>query len=419
MGLVSRTTSLLICCIAMAACSSNPSSGPAPAPTPTFSPTGYRVLYNFHQTSGDGVAPYAALIDVSGELYGTTSIGGSGSACTSGCGTVFRTSTSGSERVLYDFGSYPKDGRYPYYSLSDVGSSLYGTTTAGGFGSFCALSSGCGTVFRLDASGQEHIIYSFDSHAHDGVTPASNLVSVNGTLYGTTSSGGSAKFCTLPSGCGTIYSIDSAGGERIAYEFGSYAGDGFTPSGDLIAVNGTIYGTAERGGTYKRGTIFTFVPKRHREDSPHSFSGTPDGQNPRAGLVFFQGSLYGTTPSGGANGDGTVYSFTTYGAENVLYSFGAAGDGKNPEAGLVAASNLLYGTTARGGSASYGTIFSVNTSGAEKVLYSFDGTHGSYPYGALLELNDSLFGTTAFGGAGTSCRNGALSGCGTIFEYIP
>jgi uncharacterized repeat protein (TIGR03803 family) len=96
----------------------------------------------------------------------------------------------------------------------------------------------------------------------------------------------------------------------------------------------------------------------------HSFGNGTDGSKPSAGLIDVQGTLYGTTRSGGGSpsctsGCGTVFSVTTGGTENVLHSFGDGTDGAQPFAGLVDVKGTLYGTTAQGGTYGYGTVFAL------------------------------------------------------------
>jgi uncharacterized repeat protein (TIGR03803 family) len=102
---------------------------------------GDKVLYDFKGGSADGEYPWAGLLAVNGEFYGTTQTGG-----TSGFGAVFRITRSGKERVLHSF-TGPPDGTGPYAGLIDVNGALYGTTLTGG-GSGCS-SAGCGTVFSV------------------------------------------------------------------------------------------------------------------------------------------------------------------------------------------------------------------------------------------------------------------------------
>jgi len=112
--------------------------------------------------------------------------------------------------------------------------------------------------------------------------------------------------------------------------------------------------------------------------SLYSFDGT-DGAFPLAGLVQgTNGELYGTANTGGANGDGTVFSLTpSSGAFSVLHSFDGT-DGESPSAGLVLGTNgIFYGTTYNGGAYGVGTVFSLTASGALTSLHSFDGPAGA------------------------------------------
>jgi uncharacterized repeat protein (TIGR03803 family) len=151
-----------------------------------------RVLHSFGNGT-DGQDPEAGLIDVKGTLYGTTRTGGA-YTCPyyGGCGTVFSITTSGTEKVLHNFGS-GTDGSGPAASLIDVNGTLYGTTHLGGAGSRCSL--GCGTVFSITTSGTEKVLHSFDGT--DGNGPEASLIDVKGTLYGTTENGGAQGWGTV------------------------------------------------------------------------------------------------------------------------------------------------------------------------------------------------------------------------------
>ena len=146
----------------------------------------------------------------------------------------------------------------------------------------------------------------------------------------------------------------------------------------------------------------------------YSFGGASgDGHYPDASLINVNGTLYGTTLGGGANGDGTVFAITTSGSETVLYSFkGGSGDGENPYASLINVDGKLYGTTTEGGANGGGTVFAISTSGTETVLHSFKGRQGGgdKPYASLIKVNRRLYGTTYAGGA---------NGCGIAFSLTP
>jgi uncharacterized repeat protein (TIGR03803 family) len=97
-----------------------------------------------------------------------------------------------------------------------------------------------------------------------------------------------------------------------------------------------------------------------------------------------------------------------------LFRFHPPKDGSHPEAGLLNVNGTLYGTTANGGLSKKGTVFSISTSGVEKALYRFrGGSDGANPWASLLDVNGTLYGTTDDGG-GAGCSTSG--GCGTVFS---
>jgi uncharacterized repeat protein (TIGR03803 family) len=158
-----------------------------------------RTLYNFDWSSG--AWPIAPLVDVNGTLYGTTFAGGAHGSGSHVTGTVFKVSKSRVETVLYSFKDSP-DGAGPSARVTYVNGSLYGTTEYGGSNSQACRE--CGTIFQLTASATESVLHRFKG-GQDGAAPLSSLINVKGTLYGTTTSGGSAA-CTS-GGCGTIFEV--------------------------------------------------------------------------------------------------------------------------------------------------------------------------------------------------------------------
>jgi uncharacterized repeat protein (TIGR03803 family) len=371
----------------------------------------YKLLYGFKGVR-NGRSPTASLVVVNGTLYGTTEFGGSGSCNYTfdpGCGTVFAVSPSGKEHVLYSFKG-GKDGQSPFGDLITVNGSLYGTTVYGGGSSTCYSSSGnfgCGTVFEVTTSGKERVLYRLPGYPHD-YEPYSGVTLVNGTLFGTTIYGGTSD-------AGTVYALHSTGKARIIHSFKG-GRDGALPFGTLTLVNGTLYGTTSQGGLTSScnnsgcGTVFA-VSASGKERVLHRFGVGADGSSPVAGLTDVDGTLYGTTAGGGASDEGTVFAITISGDESVLYSFTGAADGKNPDAGLTDVDGTLYGATHSGGANGDGTVFEITTSGAETTLHSFKGgLDGKGPDANLLLDNGVLYGTTSGGGT---------DGWGTIFRISP
>ncbi len=363
--------------------------------------SGYELLYSF-KGGTDGEYPRAGLVRIGSLLYGTTTGTGCGSNCAPGsAGTVYDMNTSGSENVIYSFKGAP-DAYNPTDALLDLNGTLYGTTQVGG-------TYGYGTVFAATTSGAEHVLYSFRGGS-DGWAPFASLIAVNGVLYGTTFNGGGSG-CKI--GCGTVFSVSTSGKEHVLYSFKGYPHDGAQPLGALVAVNGRLYGTTWSGGgsgsNVGYGTVFE-VSTSGRERLLHSFKGPPDGENPGGDLAAVNSTLYGTTANGGTSmacqtfGCGTVFDISSSGKEHVLYSFTGGRDGAQPNGGLLVVNHLFYGI-AEGGSkcapsGRCGIVFSVSKLGAERVLYRFKGyPDGAYPGWPLIAVKGTLYGTTTEGGA--------------------
>ncbi|MGB6521384.1 MAG: choice-of-anchor tandem repeat GloVer-containing protein [Candidatus Cybelea sp.] len=219
-----------------------------------ITPSGTETLLHSFGGKPDGAHPYAGLVNVNGTLYGTTTSGGANCGSTGGCGTVFTITTSGAETVLYSFKGGSADGRYPTQAdLLDVNGTLYGTTKRGG-------TNGRGTVFSLTTSGTETPLHSFGGSG-DGVFPYGGLLDVKGTLYGTTSNGGSGSCLRYGDvqGCGTVFKTTTSGNESVLHSFDGLR-EGRFPYAGLINVNGTLYGTTTAGGTKNAGTVFSLSP---------------------------------------------------------------------------------------------------------------------------------------------------------------
>lgn len=261
-----------------------------------------RTVYAF-KGGRDGAQPTGALTVLNGDLYGVTSYGGK-----YGLGTIFRLTTSGSERVLHSF--VKPYGIQPTGGLVAVNGVLYGTTQGGG-------ANAEGTVFSITTSGDETVLYSFAGSA-DGAYPAAGLTELGGMLYGTTAGGGNDE-CGNGDPCGTVFSIDTSGNETVLHRFDG--DDGAYPQAALTAVNDTLYGTTPSGGAYACaverpcGTVFAMDTSGNLS-VVHDFTGSPDGAFPEASLTYVNGTLFGTTQGGGLKssdyyfGYGTVFTIT-------------------------------------------------------------------------------------------------------------
>jgi uncharacterized repeat protein (TIGR03803 family) len=401
---VIRLVSVALCAITFAACSQAPGFVPqrnaqqGNRGAAAPASAGYQSLYAFKgATDGDG--PAAGLIALNGTLYGTTQIGGD----IFGYGTVFAINASGQERVLYRFKG-GRDGAFPAASLIAVNGTLYGATLAGG-------TNHKGTIFAITTSGAERVIYNFRG-VPDAQQPNAGLIALAGKLYGTASGGANGR--------GAIFSVNTSGRERVLYSFDGGSGGAY-PQASLLAVNGVLYGTADAGGKNANcnlgcGTVFSVTPAGKQTVLYRFKGGLADGASPKAPLTAIGNALYGTTFGGGSALDGTVFSITLSGRERVLHSFTgfSTNDGGYPSGGLTAVGTTLYGATSAGGVPNNGTIFAVSASGQESVLYVFHGggypIDGAAPESALIALNGVLYGTTSTGG--NSFR-------GTVFSYTP
>lgn len=322
------------------------------------------VLHTFTNTGSDGQYPYGGLVfDRSGNLYGTTFSGGKYNA-----GTVFELTRcmgdSWSERILHNFNSGNQDGFNPTASLViDSSGNLYGTTTTGG-------TYGSGTVFELERGANrkwtERILHSFNNNGTDGVLPASALtLDSSGNVYGTANGGG-----TYGGGVVFEMKLNTNGtwSEIILHDFNKADLDGLYPdAGVTLDSDGNLYGTTTDGGRYGGGTVFKL--RRETNDSwseaiLHNFRKTNgDGYGPYAGVTFDStGNLYGTTVNGGAYNYGAVFELIKSGwKETILHSFNFNGtDGFAPSAGLIIdADDNLYGTTSYGGTRDLGAVFEI------------------------------------------------------------
>lgn len=402
-------------------------------------------LYSFTGANGEYPFPEGQMIfDSSGNLYGTTASGG-----TNYNGTVFqlvppKPAGAWTENVLYRFQG-GADGRQPSTSVVfDQSGNLYGATQFGG--NIQACGGGCGTIFELSPPSQPGgqwtptVLWTFQG-SFDGQYPGEVLFASNGSLYGTTSSGGTpGVLChsnqRIKFGCGTLFELTpptQKGGawtKTVLYTWPSFKGDGTGPGTEFtFDTHGNVYGFTG-GGTGGYGTAYKLSPPSGKgswtETVLHDFSGGSDGGYPAGTLTLGpNGVLYGVgSYSGVANASGVVFELSESGgvwSETVLYTFpGFKGDATTPFTTMaIDPGGNLYGTSAAGGSSACyegcGTIFKLAPpSGShgwtESVLFDL-GNSGQNPNSSLVEYhNGLLFGNTTYLGA---------DDVGSIFTLVP
>ena len=316
----------------------------------------YSVLYRFGASQNDGASPNGGLVEGSdGNLYGTTLAGG-----TSQYGTVYKLTPTGTETVLHSFAG-GTDGSGPIGEMV-FGSDglLYGTTYGND------SSSADGTIFSLGTDGGDYAVqYSFASkptvsgeHPLAGLTPDGS-----GKFYGTTSIGGANN-------AGTVFLFTSGSPSGSLSLVHSYADRSVHDDGQdgsyapvVLDGQGDIYGTTSIGGNFAEGTFYEITPSK-TESILHNFIKQEDGETPYGGVIFANdGNFYGTLNGGGANGEGAVYQMTTQGTYTSVYDFTTAtSDGNAPFRGLLEDEDgSLLGTTPTGGSSNNGVIYKLQT----------------------------------------------------------
>ena len=359
-------------------------------------------LYSFSGTN-DGASPYAGLIMAGdGNLYGTTSSGG-----THNLGTVFRINTDGALTTLYSFDG--THGAAPYAALvQGADSRLYGTTSAGGVSDW-------GTLFQITTNGTLTTLFSFtgDGYPYQGANPAVALVPASdGSFYGTAEYGGLTNASYQGEGYGTVFQFATNGTVTVPIVFGNT--NGACPCGGLVlGRDGNLYGATTWGGLGMGrgfpgyGTVFKLTPDGTFTNI-YLFTRLDDGGFIYARLAQGRdGFLYGTAFSGGALQYGTLFKISTNGAFVPLHTFSYFDSGSHYGGVTEGSDGNFYGTT-YGAYAGFGSVFRVTPGGAFTNLVLFHGTNGSHPAGTLAQGADgNIYGTTLEGGA---------HGLGTVFK---
>ncbi len=343
----------------------------------------------------DGANPRDALVEVNGIFYGTTEYQGP-----NGYGTIFSFNPANSTyTVVHNFDL--THGSNSQATMINVSGILYGNTVYGG-------AYGYGTIFSFDPSNNTYTdVYDFDN-TH-GANPYNALVDVGGILYGSA--------YASSNNYGAIYSFNPSNSTYTdIHDFDST--NGANPYTELLNVNGVLYGGTVNAGTNGYGTIFSVdTTNGNAFTKLHDFDNT-SGAYPYAGFTDVGGILYGTTQSGGANGQGIIFSFNTSNSTFTdIHNFNGT-DGNSPQASLLNVNGILFSTTVYGGVNNQGTVFSFNPSNSTFTdIHDFDGTHGRNPNAPFVESNGTLYGTT-YGGQGSIYSINPTNNVFTLKYYI-
>ena len=321
------------------------------------------VLHTF-QGGAEGRNPVVGLVrDQAGNLYGTTPIGGTGNS-----GTVFEmTPGSGGTwtiTTLYSF-SGGNDGAEPYSPvILDSAGNLYGTTSQGG-------STGNGTVFKLapGAGGWTYsVLYTFNG-TDDGSWPNGTIVLDSAdNLYGTTTQAGADGWGTVyklaPGNGGWNFTL--------LHTFTGNEDGADSEGGLTIDSKNILYGTTDGGGTGQSGVVFQLRPNISAlpgmtapwtETVLHAFTGGDDGGGADRGVVADQAGNLNGAAEGGSAGFGVVYRMTPGSngwMQNLLYTFSGGADGRFPESRvMVDSAGNIFGTTIAGGSNTCGVAYEI------------------------------------------------------------
>jgi len=253
----------------------------------------------------------------------------------------------------------------------------------------------------------------------NGANPFAALTQgVDGNLYGTTGFGGIVKR-TCADSCGTFYKMTPRGELTTLYEFCKQQGcpDGFNPYSTLaLALNGSFYGTTSSGGrTSYGGTAFAITTEGALK-TLYNFcieTSCRDGEFANSALIYAaDGNFYSTTQGGGDAGGnfGTAFKITPSGSFASIFSFNGSTDGFEPTGLTQATDGNFYGTTIHGGPGygcdddqfvSCGIVFKLTPQGALTVIFNFCSNcrEGGIPLSPPIRAIDgNLYGTTSSGG---------------------
>jgi len=319
-------------------------------------------------------------------------------------------------KLIYSFAG-SGDGEYTDTELvMDSAGNLYGTSVQGGI-------YGGGTVFQVTPAGVHTVLYDFTGGADGGEPYKGVTLDAQGNLYGTAVTGGGGS---CEGGCGVTFKLSNSGGVWTQSVIHTFTGgkDGSGP-GSPVAIDeqGNVYGTTPTGGANGMGVVYQLRPGATGGWTLrviHTFTGGSDGGGGSASRLMIDatGNLYGVCTVGGTNGFGTVYKMSSVQGKwqfTTLYAFKDQPDGALPYGGVISdKAGNLYGTTYYAGVHDLGTVYKLthsNGTWTESVLYSFKGgTDGASPISSLVADAAGNLYGTTSDGGAAACV------CGVIFK---
>jgi uncharacterized repeat protein (TIGR03803 family) len=350
------------------------------------------LLHSFQLESG--AIPYGGVTQhTNGKFYGMTTFGG-----IDGTGVLyeFNPATSAYTKKL-DFGFAP-EGATPSNKLTLASNgNLYGVTSRGG-------NFGGGVIFEIDTlTGSFTKRYEF-SFPDAGISaPDGGLTEAgNGKLYG-------VARATDNNDPGAVFEFDPAVGGINQFRFATSGDQGNGPMGGLLlATNGKLYGTTVIANINNLdGTLFEFNPLTGSITKKADFERTTKGAYPTGNLIEVDGKLYGTTLEGGANNQGVMYEYSlSTGQLNKQLDFDEFSspdfDLGAPGSLVLANNGKIYGLTSNNDGIDVGAIYeySLATNTITRTL-ELNSATGNYPLSNGLSLsiaNNKLYGTTSYGG---------------------
>lgn|GEM_PF-1546482 len=377
-------------------------------------------LVQFTGTLGTapGASPQGSLvIGADGSFYGTCNSTG-----TQNGGSIFKVTSDGVFTSLVNCTPAPTLNRLT--QIAD--GTFFGTSPQGG------QSQGYSTAFNLPIGAAATLVAQLPPVSSTAtINPRGSLLQgPDGYIYGVSSSGGTSNL-------GSVFKMTTGGVVTSLITFTGTTGGslGSSPQAALIlGADGNYWGTTSSGGgSSSYGEVFNLTPAGVQTNMA-LFTGTIGavlGSSPQGALLLgSDGNYYGTTTSGGTGGGfGTVYKLTPGGTftnlVNFTGQFGAAIGGSPSGALVQAADGSIYGTTNTGGSSNFGSVFRTNSSGTFTNLASFTGTTGSLPGntpsgGLYAGADGNFYGATSTGGAynlGTLFRVGSDGSVQTLYTF--